>query len=74
MKFESIEGVDDYTLRMHAAKRRYVKMKDGRIAKLVSWPGNQHRRGRYCRLETGMGTRFTIKCDLVEAMAVGDVE
>jgi hypothetical protein len=74
MKFVSIEGVKDYDLRMHAMRRGYVKMRDGRIAKLVSWPGNQRRRGRYCRLETGMGTRFTLKCEMVEAMAVGDVE
>lgn len=72
MRFKSIEGVDDYTLRMHASQRKFVKMRDGRIAKLVSWPGNQHRRGRYCRLETGAGTRFTLKCEMVEAMEVED--
>jgi len=72
MKWASIEGVDDYTLRMHAAARRLVKMHNGRIAILVSWPGNQHRRGRYCRLETTQGNRYTLRCELVAEMDVDD--
>jgi hypothetical protein len=65
-----LEGVDDHAMRHHARDRGQVKLRDGRIATLVSWPGHQKRRGRYCRLETRMGTRFTVHCNQVEAMEV----
>jgi hypothetical protein len=64
----SIAGIDDHALRHHARARGMVRLRDGRVAALVSWPGHQKRRGRYCRLETRAGTRFTVHCDLVEAI------
>lgn len=58
----------------HAIDRKFVRLRDGRIARLVAWPGGKRtHRGRYCRCETRAGTRFTIRCDAVEAMEDDDV-
>jgi len=61
-------GIDDQTMRQRAKARAQVKLRDGRIATLVSWPGHQKRRGRYCRLETAAGTRYTVHCMHVESI------
>jgi hypothetical protein len=63
-----VDGLDDHAMRHHARARGTVRLRDGRIATLVSWPGHQKRRGRYCRLETAAGTRYTLHCMHVEAI------
>lgn len=70
MNWVEVETLDDHAMRHHARDRSMIKLRDGRMSTLVSWPGHQKRRGRYCRLETAAGTRFTVHCNLVEAVAV----
>jgi hypothetical protein len=62
MNWLSVEGLDDQALVDHAIARGLVRTRTGRILVLVSWPGRGQRRGRYCRLETQVGTRFTARC------------
>jgi hypothetical protein len=68
MTWHPVEKIDDSAMRKYAQVRATIKLIDGRVARLVSWPGHQKRRGRYCRLETAAGTRFTVHCRFVESV------
>lgn len=64
---------DDEAMILHAASRGRVRLDDGRIVRLVRWPGGGgKRRGRYCRLETGSGSAFTLHIRRVLDVGVGD--
>jgi len=65
MNWQLTADIDDRTMREHARDRRLVRTKDGYIAKLAAWPGPKRKaseKGRFCRLETRSGSRFTLPC------------
>lgn len=65
-----IDGLLDEALAKHASRRGRVRLVNGRVATLVAWP---LRRGRYCRLQTRIGSRFSVHISKVEAIEIPEV-
>ena len=59
-----VDGQTDEQMARHAKLRRNVRMDDGRIAKLVSWPipgrRSPKRMGRSCRIEWMSGLKYRV--------------
>lgn len=65
--------LEERDLIRHAQDHGQVRLDDGRIVRLVGWPGPGHlrsRRGRYCRLENANGTHFTLHVNRVAEVNV----
>jgi len=54
---------DDPGMIKVAVDRGLVRLDDGRVVRLIGWPGPgrpRNRRGRYARLQNANGTEFTL--------------
>lgn len=73
MIWEPRETFDVERMVRHAARRGLVRLDDGHVATLVSWPGTPRRKGKHhCRLENANGTRFTVHVSRVAEVEVSD--
>lgn len=66
------ETLDEERMIRHAARRGLVRLDDGRVMHLVSWPGPRSNRKRYCRLENAKAARFTVHIRRVVDVEVSD--
>lgn len=77
VSWQPIESLTDVQL-VRAAHGRYLaRLRTGKVATLVCWPGDRRlksRTGRTVRLETARGARFTVRPDAVEAVRLPEEE
>lgn len=67
----SVEELTDYEMRQMAANRVRVRLATGYISTLIRWPGGPGKHsGRYARLETRIGSRFSVSCAAVAEVEV----
>lgn len=74
-EWTDVDAWTDEQMARHARVRRLVKLDDGRIAKLVSWPvyglvTNRRTRGRTCVVEWMSGKRFRVHVRRVRQVAI----
>jgi hypothetical protein len=69
MPWVEAERFDTVQMIRHASHRGLVRLRNGRIATLVSWPGVGSR-GRTARMATRMGTMFRVHVREVESVEV----
>lgn len=70
-----ISELDVHAIVRVAARRGLVRMRNGRIAQLVSWPTPRDRiQGQSARMETRAGTRFRLNIREVEAVDIEEDE
>lgn len=74
MNWRPVAEATPREMAQHAAHRRLVRLRNGRIATLVQWPTPFGRfKGQSCRLETRFGTRFRVPVGDVESFAVEEI-
>lgn len=67
MAWVDVAALDHGDLVRCAERRALVRLRNGRIATLVRWRGRDAR-GASARCATAAGTKFTVRCDAIDAV------